>query len=206
MKRLALVAAASLAGCSLFGGKVSVYVDNGADQPIEVVVDGGAPVSVPAGGVATIQAAPGSRKFTVRRGGAVVYDQSHDLAAEQDGAAKYVLNPDRTRRYQVGAVYYKKKKPYGSSGLPSFDPVWDVLKDLRILEPDPWLLGPYHAVFGESLPETIQVREGDTPSPKFKVCRLTSADYDLLLATRAKRPSPYPPEVIGAIQRATLCQ
>jgi hypothetical protein len=203
MKRLALVAAAGLAGCSLFAGKVSVYVENGADQPIEVVVDGGPPVSVPVGGVATIQVAPGSRKFTVRRGGSVVYDQAHDLAAEQDGAAKYVLNPDRTRRYQVATVQYKKKT-YGSA-LPSFDPVWDVLQGLRLLEPDPWLQGPYHAVFDEPLPETIRVKEGETAFPKFKVCRLTSADYDLLVATKANRPSDYPPEVIAAVKRATLC-
>lgn len=201
-KRLLLSLIAVLSGCSLFRGEVSVYVDNGSTDPIEVSVDGGSPVPVAAGGVGTLKMTPGARRIVVRRRGEVVYDETRTLQVDAAGASKYVLNPDRTRRYVVAWVSYRRPGYQARS----FDPVGDALQHLLPVEPGPWLKGAHHAVLGETLPETIQVKQGDNPAPRSRVCRVPPSDYDLLVAARKQgHARAGGDELVAAVQRASAC-
>lgn len=169
------VLAMPVVGCSLFEGKSWVYVDNGSSSAVEVSVDGGKVVTAPVRGTALVKVGAGTHRFLVRRGNEVVYDQSREFP-DSPTVAKYVLNPDGNVRYTRKRVKYRPRT-WGRE-LPLLP--FQALQEAVVLKPDPWVPGWFDYVPGEAPPAEIKTKEGETPEPVARLCRIAASDYDLV--------------------------
>ena len=175
----AVVVLCAAAGCGS-EPNVHVYVDNADAVAVEVSVDEAQGVAVPAGGQAVLKLKPGKHRFQVRRQGQVVYDQSRDFP-ESDKLTKYVLNPDRTRRYTSDSVTYRS---YSTSGRPDQD-AGTALRATPLLKPDPWVSGGYDDVFDETPPDSVKLKRGTVATTRMRLCRITPEDHDRLATAQA---------------------
>ena len=177
---VAVVALSASQGCSMFESRTLVYVDNGGTAEVEVRVDEAAPVTIAAGSYSAFKLKDGSHRFVVRRQGQVVYDQSRSFP-KSEKVAKYVLNPDMSRRYTSEAVGYTT---YTSGPRFGEDP-GQALRATALLKPDPWVAGSFDEVLDETPPDSVRVKRGEIGAHRNRLCRITPEDHDRLAAAKA---------------------
>jgi hypothetical protein len=87
-------------GCD--SDKVRIWVDNAADKPLVVTVDGKVEATVEPGQFEIVKCLPGERQIHVQCGGKVVFYGSKTF----EKPARILFNPDKRNRYVTFAVKY----------------------------------------------------------------------------------------------------
>lgn len=156
---------------------VWIYVDNGSERPVSAMVDAGKPVTVGPGTAGFLKTTAGAHTVTVRDGSTVVYEGQKTLAARAE-VRKYVLNPDRTRRYVVETIHYGGRVPTVSLHEAPEYAANRALERISLRAPDPWVTGQFDEVFDERPPDTLRQNRGEVGAKvHLRLCRITAADY-----------------------------
>jgi hypothetical protein len=152
-----------------------------------------------------VETTAGPHRVAVREGARAVYEGQVTLP-EGDRPRTVLLNPDRQHRYVLQNVYYgKETAPFDFYIPPSGDyDVTRALAQLKLATPDPWVAGPFDAVFAETPPAP----EKGVSTSRVRICHLTVEDHALLqrgVAEASQRP-PHPLPASGpmfdALKRA----
>src|SRR5438876_8567153 len=94
--RLGLLLGLFLGSVGCGSSDVWVYVDNAADKPMVVTVDGKEEATVEPGDFETLKCQPGERRIHVQCGDKILFDDTKDLQKSDTlGASRrYLFNPD----------------------------------------------------------------------------------------------------------------
>jgi hypothetical protein len=171
---------------------VTVYVDNGGREPLEVYFDGSHQGTVQPGTVLRVGCRHGPRHVRVMKGGQALLDEVKHLDGGFFGKGKYILNPGREN------FYWHYRAEYATSHTAfrpqAFEPPPGQPRDVRaefsilanqvnVRKAEPWLdvTGNDHVL--EPPPRTVQVR-GSERVHRDVVLRLPPADGQVLWQAR----------------------
>jgi hypothetical protein len=185
MRRVVLFSVLGLAatGCvlyAIFAPNVTIYVDNGSQEPVNVFMDGAEKLVVAPGQADSFSCRSGAHQFVVKRGDKTVFEETKTVKSRGNaGRGKYLINPEATNRYRT------KEMQYGMS-IPSFQTYQDeedriglLVGNLNLVPPSAWIdVKPDYVL--EPAPSSVQ---GKTYSSRTVLVRVSSADADLILTT-----------------------
>lgn len=95
-----------------------VFVDNGADELIEVFVDGERKARIGPGRLRKLTLEQGEYHFKVVAADQTIYDQTHEIDSGSNPYEnpRYVLNPDNSHRYcEIKVVYFDEDEKSGQN-------------------------------------------------------------------------------------------
>ena len=176
---------------------VWIYVDNGGERPVTAMVDAGTPMTVGPGTAGLLKTTAGAHAVSVRDGSTVVYEGQKTFAARAE-VRKYVLNPDRSRRYVVETIRYGGSAPSLSLHQGPEYAANRALERISLRAPDPWVTGQFDEVFDERPPDTLPQKRGEVGAKvHLRLCRITAADYAVVAkaaeAVRTRQGQPFLP-------------
>ena len=100
---------------------VTIYVDNGTNQPMSVFIDGENVESVPANSLRKIRTRKGEHRIKVTSAGKTIFDETKQLKT-----SRYVFDPQSTHRYWIRRVKYELDKHGNVDNRPLREAMGDV--------------------------------------------------------------------------------
>ncbi|MCA9187288.1 MAG: hypothetical protein R3E01_03485 [Pirellulaceae bacterium] len=187
---------------------VYVYVDNGRDESITVLVDNEEVATVPAGEAGQIKVQTGERAIEVKCNGQTVYFSKKQVEPSNTMLImkQYMLNPDRQHRYLVYEVEYTTslydslnsmaekvgEQSDDAAMTAALADLQELREDIRLMPAADWFEIPTGVYVLEDSPDEVHTRNMTTS--RFVLNRMAPDDYDYV-QTWINDESPKPEDV-----------
>ncbi len=177
------MAAAGVVLYLIFATNVTIYVDNGSEEPVAVFLDGARKLTVDSGQVDSFSCRSGAHRFVVQCGDRTVFEETKTVESRGNaGRGKYLINPEATNRYRTRNVEYGMSVPRFQTYYDEEDRVRLLAGDLNLVPASAWIDVKPDDVL-EPPPSSVQ---GKIYSSRTALIRAPTADADLILTTLAR--------------------
>lgn len=194
----AMVIGIGVVGLYMSGGGVYLYIDNGAEEPMVVTIDGKEEARIAPGEFAKISCQPGEKRLQVQCGQEILFDDIKNLEKlDRLGAnRRYFFNPDKRNRYRTYTVKYGSSPLEGllrfEKGHPAADgrnairaACRDLVAEAKLLPPESWFEVPEGAYVLTKAPEFVTTKR--FTETRTVMTRVDPEDYAFIVGVGEKK-------------------